>query len=867
MKRLNSHALLVLFCLLLGCALRFAGLMRGSSDFILPEQQRRGATTAFYSFHPDEKMIIDAALEPIDLLHPPFTVYGMLPIYLLRGTLKAAAFALDWESLTFDSLESTHRIYYTTRFLAALFSCLTLWLTWVIGRRYFGRSAAMLGLIFTALAPGAIQQAHFFIVDGQLALVSLAAMWALLHSLETGKISWYALAGLFIGVTASVKLNGSLLGLVLLAGFLVKEAKDRDLTKLGRCLLDSRLWLAGGVALLVLLAIEPFLAIDPGLLWRSSVIGDFGASLEVATGEVLRPWTLADVHTVPYLHHWSHLLPLIAGWPLTLAFIAGIAHVLWKRKLAPGLMLLWSALYFGLIGGLHAKHVRYLIPLLPFLSLFAANLCAHISRRSLSPGLRRPGLLLTSILLLYSLAYGLAFARIYLVEDSRVQTARWISQQIPAASRIGVEQGGFSMQSLISGEKFSRQSFDLGRLFETRGYRSCRSTLDYLQRRIADVDYIVVTDVNRYRQFTAVPELYPVVAEFYQRLWDGKLGFIPAARFKEYPALGGLAFYDDDAEPSFLGYDHPTVRVFERSSRGKVETTWAKWRNELEKNPSCADHLLDEAAVHAKVGNLSAALQMVQTVLDDYPELKITHLLEASIHRRLGDLERETTALARFAAGYQGMTADLVPWAVSLSMIDLDLPHLAMFVLHDGTQLVAQFHAVIRERMANTYIEVGDLFEQRNQRQYAVQVYQLATQVYPKSGTYANLGLAFYKQGRLDDSRKAYEKALEMDEDNLAARINLGWNLYLQGKLEEAIAHYLFALEKAPHHSQTHFNLGIAYLARGDIDSAHRIYARAIAQFDPDEGRRIGAVEDLKNLISRGVRVRQAQEILEAYWP
>ena len=47
------RAALVL-CLLLGVGLRFVGLTRGTSDFVLPEASNEGVNSAFYAFHPDE---------------------------------------------------------------------------------------------------------------------------------------------------------------------------------------------------------------------------------------------------------------------------------------------------------------------------------------------------------------------------------------------------------------------------------------------------------------------------------------------------------------------------------------------------------------------------------------------------------------------------------------------------------------------------------------------------------------------------------------------------------------------------------------------------------------------------------------------
>ena len=83
------HTLIVAVVLLGGLGLRLTGLTRGESDFALPEMG--GVNQAFYHFNPDEETLIRAALEPLDPLDPPLTVYGMLPITVLRGALVSAS--------------------------------------------------------------------------------------------------------------------------------------------------------------------------------------------------------------------------------------------------------------------------------------------------------------------------------------------------------------------------------------------------------------------------------------------------------------------------------------------------------------------------------------------------------------------------------------------------------------------------------------------------------------------------------------------------------------------------------------------------------------------------------------------------------
>ena len=135
-----------------------------------------------------------------------------------------------------------------------------------------------------------------------------------------------------------------------------------DLTKCYSETIPGRSVLAALAALLVL---EPYLLTAPEVLQRNDFSDDFGYSVQVARGEILRPWSLADMHTVPFLHYWTQLWPQAVGIPLTVLFALGLAYALWRREWRGLVLVCWCGLYFLTIGGLHTKHVRYLLPLLP----------------------------------------------------------------------------------------------------------------------------------------------------------------------------------------------------------------------------------------------------------------------------------------------------------------------------------------------------------------------------------------------------------------------------------------------------------------------------------------------------------------------
>jgi len=141
--------------LVLGCVLRFVGLMRGDLE----------DAGAFYHFHPDQQTLINAAAHLNNPLDPPLTAYGLLPIYLAAGALKVGGL-MAGEPLDLATTAGQRLAIISVRTLSALISCLTLWLLWVCGRRYFGRWAALIAVVVMAVAPLAVQQAHFYTVDG-----------------------------------------------------------------------------------------------------------------------------------------------------------------------------------------------------------------------------------------------------------------------------------------------------------------------------------------------------------------------------------------------------------------------------------------------------------------------------------------------------------------------------------------------------------------------------------------------------------------------------------------------------------------------------------------------------------------------------
>jgi tetratricopeptide (TPR) repeat protein len=755
---MRKDLILLAVVLVFGASLRLVGLTRGYSDFARSEQLS-GET--FYTFHPDEESLLRAALDLNSLVAPPLTAYGTFPMLVARAAFEVYGF-FSASELTLDEAAVRPAVFVLARLLSIAFALGLMGLVFWIGRAYFGLWVAVLATLFVASAPLAIQQAHFYTVDGVFTFLIFAALACSLQALRADELRWYVATGLLIGLAASTRLNGALFGMALAVVYLGKEGLSDPQVILAR-MRRPALWSTALVALGVLFLLEPYLVVDSALMRRALDSGDFAYSLEIARGQVLRPWTLADMHTPPYVHFWTHLWPQSVGWPLTLLFVVGMAYALWRRCWPQSLLLVWSALYFASIGGLHTKHVRYLLPMLPALALLTAAACDE-ARRFLWAQKRVIwerwlGGLVEGGVLFYTLAYGTAFARIYAVEDARLQAAHWLSQ-IPAGSTIAVENGGFSLSQFVDAKTYKKAHINSSRLFGTRGYLLCEAGRQYLYSRVKEVDYIVVTAVNRHAQYTAVPEMYPVLAGFYDGLLAGKLGFEPVQHFKVYAEWGRWRFADEETEPSFYSFDHPAVWILRRTA--DFATAWQRWGQQLATDEHCVDAALKDLV---KQRGSDESVVAASNLRRRYPDFRLAALVEADIRQQLGDEQGVTQALRSYSQGYMApaLAAQFIPWAAATSLLMLDQSDLALSALTDGTNKNAYMRPDQRVQLASSYASIASRLARSGQGSLATDIYRLASIVDARAEFCNALAELAIQDGREQEALSWWQTSLELD--------------------------------------------------------------------------------------------------------
>jgi tetratricopeptide (TPR) repeat protein len=100
---------------------------------------------------------------------------------------------------------------------------------------------------------------------------------------------------------------------------------------------------------------------------------------------------------------------------------------------------------------------------------------------------------------------------------------------------------------------------------------------------------------------------------------------------------------------------------------------------------------------------------------------------------------------------------------------------------------------------------------------------------------YAGLGLAYFRQNKLELALEHYRHAVALEPDFLEAHLKIGTLLRKQKHYAEALDTYRTLLRLKPDDPEIHHNLGICYArqVKSDLTAARR-YAEAAIRLDPN---------------------------------
>ena len=101
----------------------------------------------------------------------------------------------------------------------------------------------------------------------------------------------------------------------------------------------------------------------------------------------------------------------------------------------------------------------------------------------------------------------------------------------------------------------------------------------------------------------------------------------------------------------------------------------------------------------------------------------------------------------------------------------------------------------------------------------------------PTAKDHFEKGNEFYEAMQFEDAAEAYEKALELEPENVDVMSNLGVTYYRLGRLDEAVEVYNKAVDIAPGDADIRSNLAAAYVQKQGPDGGTDYLNMALEQY------------------------------------
>lgn len=310
------------------------------------------------------------------------------------------------------------------RATSIVMSVATVYLVFRLGRAVDGKYTGLIAAGFVALSGLLIELAHFATPDSTTIFLLTACLWAAVEHVKEPTGAHLVRTGVLAGLAAGTEYNMVLLVVPLLAAWFVSEARR----------LQWVLWALVGV-------VGAWLAVNPYAIVKWNAFFEAGL-------HSLRSRTVDS--TVQYGDRWKTYGPAwlyVIRYPLgygvgfagTAWLVAGTVWALVRRTRFNTVLLAWILPYFVLVSLSPAKFMRYSAPLIPALSVLAAELVVFLV---LSPYRwpRYAALAASLFALLYTTGYDAAYAQLFSQTDARAQAAQWVRNHVPAGTRIAFQE-------------------------------------------------------------------------------------------------------------------------------------------------------------------------------------------------------------------------------------------------------------------------------------------------------------------------------------------------------------------------------------------------------------------------------------------
>src|SRR5215472_1218173 len=507
-------------------------------------------------FHPDERRIAFAVEElsfkPLQL-NPHFFAYGSFPLYVTRAVTSLLG-QFDERLAHYDSIVLIGRA------VSAIVGTFTVLLLVVLGARLYNRSVGLLAGFLLAACFLHVQNSHYMTTDVFLTFMVTLALYFLVGVVQRGWTRDYVWAGIAIGLATATKFSALPLLAPLGVACIVRAVQERRILPI-----VLKGLLAVACVALAFAAGQPYALLD-----FTSYYHDVEEQSRMVRQAGLLPYTNQYIGVPKYGYDLTQLVLWGMAPPLGLAAIwataARVVGAVRERSATDLVLLAWVLPFFLITGSFDVKFVRYLLPIYPFMILWAAAWLWRIAQRS------RLGRVALWTVAVASGLWTLALLSVYTRPHTVVTASSWTYRHIPAGKTILTQHWdeGFPLP-LPEGSPGKYKVIDLP-YYEPDTPPKWRQ----ISQQLASADYIAFQTKRLYGALTMAPEKYPISNKYFYLLFAGDLGYTPIYDHASRPTLFGIEFPDELADESITVYDHPKVIIFENTQHLSADDIYQK---------------------------------------------------------------------------------------------------------------------------------------------------------------------------------------------------------------------------------------------------------------------------------------------------
>jgi len=535
----------------------------------------------------------------------PNYVYGTLPLWaseaaagvLMTDTAEPLVTSLDGLGINLVREEPagdsvSQRLRFSTgydvtiigRLMSALVDTLTVLAVYFLATALADRRTGLLAAFLQALTVLHIQYSHFLGSEPWVALFVTVAVFGSVQ-LARNRAGWPTrlLTALAVGLAIASKLSGvavvaapALAALVLaspeLPGLFRSRIAPGVVGRIARVL--ERFVVMGLVAIVAYRVAQPYDFQAGFSLVMNQDFSDDLVYLEDINQGGNWPWVQPLVGATPLVHPLKQMFLWGMGPGLALAGFGGMALAAVRFRKGEhywAVPLAVIGAYFLLVSLQFYAIIRYLQPAYPTITALGAVALMSLWRwASDNENARAAARWLARAAVVVSVGatafWAAAFVNgVYNNDNARLAAGDWMLENLPADAVL-------SQQSWDDGLPFGNPG-PFGRVtlepFSFGGDAPDR--IELLLDGLDQVDYVVESSNKFYDALPRTPARFPQMTEYYERLFDGSLGFELVRTFQNQPTLFGITIDDTSAEEAFTLYDHPTVFIWKKTDAFSID--------------------------------------------------------------------------------------------------------------------------------------------------------------------------------------------------------------------------------------------------------------------------------------------------------